>query len=103
MSIKDEMAADAAEILAEIGEPVTWKGRTYPALVTDPAVGEDLGLGGFAGTGDFTVKIMRSALGSERPKLGEIIVFEDARYRITRTTDHPRYPMVVLVVSPEDA
>lgn len=103
MSIKDEMAADAAEILAEIGEPVTWKGRTYPALVTDPTASEDLNLGGFAGTGDFTVKIMRSALGSERPKLGEIIVFEDARYRITRTTDHPRYPMVVLVVSPEDA
>jgi len=102
MSIQDEMAADAAEILAEIGEPVTWNGRTYPALVSDPAIGEDLGIGGFTGTGDFTVKIMRSALGDARPKLGEIIGFEGARYRITRITDHPRYPMVVLVVSPED-
>ncbi len=102
MSIKDEMAADAAEILTEIGEPVTWNGRAYPALVTDPTAGEDLNLGGFAGTGDFTVKIMRAALGTTRPKLGEIIGFEGNRYRITRTTDHPRFPMVVLVVSPED-
>lgn len=97
------MAADAAEILAEIGEPVTWKGRTFSALVTDPTVGEDLGLGGFSGTGDFTIKIMRSAFGFERPRLGEIMGFEGNRYRITRTTDHPRYPMVVLVVSPEDS
>lgn len=102
MSIKDEMAADAAEIVAEIGEPVTWNGRTYPALVTDAIAGEDLNLGGFTGTGDFTVKIMRAALGTARPKLGEIIGFEGNRYRITRTTDHPRFPMVVLVVSPED-
>ncbi len=102
MSLKDEMAADAAEILAEIGEPVTWNGKTFPALVSDPAIGEDLGLGGFSGTGDFTIKIMRSALGEARPKLGEIIGFENAKYRITRITDHLRYPMVVLVVSPED-
>lgn len=102
MDFKTEKAADAAQILAEIGEPVTWKGKTYPALISDPATGEDLGIGGFTGTGDFTVKIMRSAFGDARPKLGEIIGFEDARYRITRITDHPRYPMVVLVVSPED-
>jgi len=102
VSIKDEMAADAVEILVEIGEPVTWNGKTFPALVSDPGLSEDLGLGGFTGTGDFTIKIMRSVLGNARPKLGEIIGWERARYRITRTTDHPRYPMVVLVVSPED-
>ena len=102
MSIKDEMAADAVEILAEIGEPVTWNGITFSALLSDPGLSEDLGLGGFSGTGDFTIKILRSALGDARPKLGDIIGFEGARYRITRTTDHPRYPMVVLVVSPED-
>lgn len=67
MSIKDEMAADAAEILAEIGEPVTWNGRTYPVLVSDPAIGEDLGIGGFTGTGDFTVKIMRPPDSWSRP------------------------------------
>lgn len=27
VSIKDELAADAAQILAEIGEPVIWNGR----------------------------------------------------------------------------
>lgn len=96
------MAADVAEILAQIGEPVTWNGKEFPALISDPAIGEDLDLGGFTGTGDFTIKIMRAALGASRPKLGEIIRYEGGGYRITRITDHPRYPMVVLVVSPED-
>lgn len=102
MTLEDEKASDLAEILAEIGEPVTWNGNTYPALVSDPTIGEDLGPGGFTGTGDFTVKILCSALGDTRPKLGEIIGFEGGRHRITRVTDHPRYPMVALVVSPED-
>ena len=102
MSIKDEMAADAVEILAQIGEPVMWNGLTFSALVSDPSLSEDLGLGGFSGAGDFTIKILRPALGDARPKLGGIVGFEGARYRVTRTTDHPRYPMIVLVVSPED-
>lgn len=102
MTIKDEMAADAGEILSEVGEAVIWRDQTFPALVSDPAIGEDLNLGGFDSTGDFTVKILRSSLGTARPKLGDILSFEGARYRITRITDHQRYPMVVLVVSPED-
>ena len=54
MSIKDEIAADLAAIVAEVGEAVTWNGQPYRALVSDPTIGEHLELGGFVGTGDFT-------------------------------------------------
>lgn len=102
MSLKDEKAADLAGIVAEIGETVTWKGRTFQALVSDPTVGEELNLGGFTSTSDFTIKIMRSAFNGDLPKLGEIVGFEGGKYRITRLTNHPQFPMLVLVVTPAE-
>jgi hypothetical protein len=102
MSLHDEKAAALAEVLAATGEPVVWKGQTYQALVSDNPLSHELGVGGFDSKGDCTIKIPRSALGGERPKLGERVEFQGASYRITRVTDHPQFPMVVLVVEPED-
>jgi hypothetical protein len=48
------------------------------------------------------MKVLRSALGADRPKLGEKVEFQSLIYRITRVTDHPQFPMIVLVVEPED-
>jgi len=98
--MKHEKAADLAQILDEVGEPVAWNGRTFKALVSDPAIGEHLDLGGFTGAGDFTIKIPRTAFDARLPKLGEIIEFEGERFRITRITNHPQYPMLVIVVGP---
>lgn len=100
MKLKSEKAADLAGVLDEVGEPVTWNGRTLKALVSDPAIGENLELGGFTGVGDFTIKIPHAAFGTQLPKLGEIVGFEGERFRITRITNHPQYPMLVLVVGP---
>jgi len=102
VSIKDEKAADLAAILAEVGETVIWNGKPYPALVSDPTVGEHLELGGFVGTGDFTIKIPRAAFSGGLPKLGDVVEFEGERYRVTRITNHPQYPMIVLVVGPAE-
>ena len=100
MNIKSEKAADLAGILDEVGEPVTWNGRTLRALVSDPAIGEHLALGGFTDIGDFTIKIPRTSFGAQLPKLGEIVGFEGVRFRVVRITNHPQYPMIVLVVGP---
>ena len=102
MSLHDEKAAALAEVLSATGEEIVWKGRTLHALVSDNPLNHDLGLGGFAAKGDCTMKVLRSELRTERPKLGERIEFQDAGYRITRVTDHLQFPMVVLVVEPED-
>jgi hypothetical protein len=100
MKLRSEKAADLAQMLNEVGEPVTWNGRTYKALVSDPAIGEHLDIGGFTGTGDFTIKISRTVFDARLPKLGEIIEFEGERFRIVRITNHPQYPLIVLVVGP---
>ena len=44
------------------------------------------------------MKVLRSELGEDRPKLGERVEFQGLGYRITRISDHPQFPMVVLVV-----
>ena len=123
MSLHDEKAAALAEVLAATGEEIVWKGRTLHALVSDNPLSQDLGRGGCdarraerdslpqaarraapegTGNGDCTMKVLRSELGADRPKLGETVAFQGATYRITRVTDHPQFPMIVLVVEPED-
>jgi hypothetical protein len=102
MSLHDEKAAALAEVLAATGEEIVWKGQTLHALVSDNPLSQDLGLGGFETKGDCTMKVLRAELGAERPKLGERVDFQASTYRITRVTDHPQFPMVVLVVEPEE-
>jgi len=102
MSLQDEKAAALSEILAATGEPVVWKGGTYPALVTDNPLSQELALGGFEAKGNCTIKIPRSAFTDEHPKLGDPIEFNGEPYRITRVTDHPQYPMLVLVAEPQN-
>lgn len=102
MNLRDEKTADLAGILTEIGETVTWQGQSYIALVSEPTISEQLNLGGFVESGDFTIKIMRSAFTGSKPKLGDLIGFEDEEYRVTRVTDQPQYPMLVLVVTPKE-
>jgi hypothetical protein len=102
MSLHDEKAAALAEVLAATGEAIVWNGQTYQALVSENPLSHELGLGGFEAKGDCTIKILRSTLGVDRPKLGELLEFQGVGYRITRVTDHPQFPMVVIVVEPED-
>ena len=102
MSLHEEKFAALTEILAATGEPVLWKDRAFKALVTDNPLDQTLALGGFEAKGDCTMKVLRSALGTDRPKLGETLTFQDATYRITRVTDHPQFPMIVLVAEPVD-
>ena len=75
MSLHDEKAAALAEVLTATGEEIVWKGRTLHALVSANPLSQDLGLGGFDAKGDCTMKVLRSELGSDRPKLGERLNF----------------------------
>ena len=102
MSLHDEKAAALAEVLAATGEDIVWTGRPLHALVSDNPLSQELGLGGFDAKGDCTMKVLRAELGVDRPKLGETVAFQGATYRITRVTDHPQFPMIVLVVEPVD-
>ncbi len=86
MSLHEEKAAALAEVLAATGEEIIWKGQTLHALVSDNPLSQDLGLGGFDAKGDCTMKVLRSELGADRPKLGEKIEFQE-----TRLSHHARH------------
>ena len=98
MNIKDEKAADLAGIVADIGESVVWNDKTYAALITAIESSETLQIGGFTEEYDFSVKIPKTALGTLRPKVNEPLRFDGKTYRISRVSDSPSYPMVVLTV-----
>ena len=67
MTLKAEKAADLAEIVSEMGEPVVWNGRTYRAIITAIESMETLQIGGFGEEYDFTVKIAKAVLGRFLP------------------------------------
>jgi hypothetical protein len=98
VNLKSEKAADLAGIVAEIGEPVVWNGRTYRAIITSIESSETLQIGGFGEEYDFTVKIAKAALGTARPKVNEPIQFDGKTYRISKVSESPAYPMVTLTV-----
>ncbi|XHR30905.1 MAG: hypothetical protein ACFUZC_10135 [Chthoniobacteraceae bacterium] len=98
MSLSDEKAADLAGVLDEIGEPVTWNGRNYRAIITGIESSETLQIGGFGEEYDFTVKIAKAALGRVRPKVNEAIQFDGKIYRVARVSESPSYPLITLTV-----
>ena len=97
------MAADAAQIFAEFGKQVLWRDHAYPALISEPAFSQEFETGGFADTGDFTVKLLRATLLHGVPKLGDRIACNGEEYRVVRVTDRPPHPLVILVLSGPDA
>jgi len=104
MSLKDEKAADAAELLEAIGEPVTWNGRTFQALISPVEIGATkAGVGGFEEGYDFTVKIAASAFpDSQRPQPNaDTVSFDGRDYLVGKVSSHQQSPFVTLhVLSP---
>ena len=104
MNLRDEKAADAAELLETIGEPVIWKGRTFQALISPVEINAaKVGVGGFEEGYDFTVKIAASAFSdSQRPQPNaDIVTFDGRDYLVGKVTSHHQSPFVTLhVLSP---
>jgi hypothetical protein len=104
MNLRDEKAADAAELLEAIGEPVIWNGRTFKALISPVEVSAaKAGVGGFEEGYDFTVKIAASAFpDNQRPQPdADIVTFDGRDYLVGKVTSHLQSPFVTLhVLSP---
>lgn len=87
MSIFDEFAVDAAEILSEIGRSVTLRGNAINAIVSEPRPGEVLEEGGLKETTTLSLKFLRSTLLAAPfnglPETGDLIVFEGREYYVT--------------------
>lgn len=93
----NELAADMAEVLGEIGVPITWNGNTYQAIVADPSVQLDLQTGGFLPQSEFAIKLLRSLLPT-LPAVGQVLQMQGRNYVINGLTDKPTSPMLALHV-----
>jgi hypothetical protein len=83
--LQEMHAADAAEIICDLGHTVTWAGTEYDCLVSEPSVTLDLEEGGMMPSGDFEVRIPRVQFGTgATPQDGQVATFEDNRYIIKR-------------------
>lgn len=102
MNLKSEKSADLAEIVAEMGEPIVWKGQTIQALISAPVTAQELDIGGIVESADFTIKVARSVFFSQRPAHGDRVEFDGRDFRIVRISDHPGYPLLILYVTTPD-
>lgn len=91
--LQREQAADIGQIVSETGGEITWSGRAYPAIVTDPAISFDLERGGLMSDADFIVKIPRASLPSASPPAAhDVFTIGDEVYKVASITDKPGSP-----------
>jgi hypothetical protein len=95
----DELDADLAAILADVGIPITWNGSSYPAVVADPQVQLDLQSGGFLPESDFQVRLRKAALPKPWPKTRQTVTIRGETYAIKGITDRPTSPLLILHVA----
>lgn len=95
----DELDADLATIIDEVGIEIIWSGNTYRAVVADPRVELDLQSGGFMPEADFQVKIRKAALPDPGPKPRQTLTIRGETFAIKGLTDRPTSPLLVLHVA----
>ena len=102
MSVFDEMATDSTELLREFGKQIEWDGNLYSALVSEPTIAQEFGIGGFADSADFIVKLLRNDLTRGVPEHGDLITYNGEEYRVARLSNRPPHPFVVLTLAAKD-
>jgi len=95
----EELDADLAAIIEEIGIDVTWDGGTYRAVVADPRVELDLQTGGFMPEADFQVKLRKAELPEPGPRARQTVSIRGDSYAIKGLTDRPTSPLLILHVA----
>ena len=105
MSIQDEWASDAQEILAEIPKSVTVRrgsGATtaFSVLVSPPMVSQDLETGGFMSSTSYDVKFLRSDCVAHPNVVifGNLVHFNGNDYRIVAINDRPPSAWIIVKV-----
>jgi hypothetical protein len=105
MSIQDEWASDAAQILAEIPKAVTVRrgsgtATSFNVLVSPPMVAQDLETGGFMSSTSYDVKFLRSDTEAHAGVVifGNLIRFNNADYRIVAINDRPPSAWIIVKV-----
>lgn len=100
--IKNMLARDAVDIIADIGEVATWNGTNYNVILGDPDVSSDLEEGGFVLDGDFVLKFLRADFASGAgpfPENNDRITYDGDVYKITSSTQRVDSAFIKTVIA----
>lgn len=103
MGIFDDFAADALEILNEVGKDITIKATpsstpvAFKAMLTQPMVLQDLETGGFLNQTTFEVKIRRVDFNANPGVFayGNIVTYNGENYRLVAIANRPPSAWVI--------
>jgi hypothetical protein len=101
MSIHDEIAADFAQILTELGKVIFYQGQPTLALISEPMLSSELVLGGEVDDVRFHAKVLRSSI-PDIPHSGQLVRWENKDYRIKAVMNRPPHAIVTMEITPAD-
>lgn len=101
MSIHDEIAADFSQMLQDFGKVIFYQGQPVLALISEPMLSGQLGIGGEVEEVRFNAKVLRSSI-PDIPHSGKIVRWEDKDYRIKAVMNRPPHAIVTFELGPID-
>ncbi len=102
MGIESEILADLHELLSEHGVKARWQSIDLLVLISRVRDEQQIDMGGFVASPDFSLRVPKLAFPAALPKFGERIEVDDTEFRITRVSNHPRSPLLTLSLSSTD-
>ena len=102
MSIESEILSDLQQLLQDRGVRARWKGIDLLVLVSRVKREQQIDMGGFVDSPDFSLRVPKLAFTGPLPKFGERIEGGGTEYRISQVSNHPRSPLLTLSLSSTD-
>ena len=102
MSLESEILSDLHQLLSEHGVRARWKSIDLLVLVSRLRNDQQIDIGGFVESPDFSLRVPKRAFPAALPKFGERIEVEGTEYRITKVGNHPRSPLLTFTLSSTD-
>ena len=102
MPLDSEILADLHQLLGEHGVTARWNGIDLLVLISRVRRDQQIDLGGFVDTPDFSLRVPKTAFPADLPKFGERVEIEGEDYRIVQVAKHPRSPLLTLSLATTD-
>jgi hypothetical protein len=102
MSLESEILSDLRQLLSEHGVKARWKDIDLLVLVSRVKREQQIDMGGFVDSPDFSLRVPKAAFPGPLPKFGERIEVDGAEFRISQVSSHPRSPLLTLSLSTTD-
>jgi len=102
MSLESEILADLRQLLTEHGVRARWNGIDLLVLISRVRRDQQIDMGGFVDSPDFSLRVPKTAFPDALPKFGERIEVDGDEYRIVQVSNHPRSPLLTLSLATTD-